>query len=103
VRNWQNHGTKNGKSWKSNYRKNLYFPHLSTRKTLTSHLQESSHVFPRGFSNLTLELEKVNPAQINAITSSLSLDDQKLLSAIVQQAKANLASQEEGEHSPNGN
>ena len=39
-------------------------------------------------------MEKVNPVQINAITTSLSVDEQKLLQSIVQKAKENLAEQE---------
>ena len=34
-----------------------------------------------------IEMENVMPAQINAITSSLSMEEQKLLHSIVQQAK----------------
>jgi hypothetical protein len=40
-------------------------------------------------------MEKVNPAQIHAITSTLSMEEQKLLQSIVQQAKEN---QEEHEN-----
>jgi hypothetical protein len=40
-------------------------------------------------SMLIIEMEKVVPAQINAITSSLSMEEQKLLHSIVQQAKEN--------------
>jgi len=36
-------------------------------------------------------MAKVNPAQINAITSSFSMEEQKLLQSIVQQAEANQA------------
>ena len=42
-----------------------------------------------------VEMEKVNPAQVNAITSSLTPDEQKLLQSIVEQAKINLAEQEQ--------
>ena len=38
---------------------------------------------------LIIEMENVIPAQINAITSSLSMEEQKLLHSIVQQAKEN--------------
>ena len=49
-------------------------------------------------------MEKVNPAQINAVASSLSPEEQKLLQSIVQQAKENLAVQEEiPEPNLNGN
>lgn len=34
-------------------------------------------------------MEKVIPTQMNAITSSLSMEEQKLLHSIVQQAKEN--------------
>jgi len=40
-------------------------------------------------------MEKVNAAQVNAITSSLTPDEQKLLQSIVEQAKINLAEQEQ--------
>ena len=45
--------------------------------------------------NLTIEMETANPAQMNAITSSLTSQEQKLLHSIVEQAKRNLAEQEE--------
>ena len=45
--------------------------------------------------NLTIEMETANPAQMNAITSSLTGQEQKLLHSIVEQAKRNLAEQEE--------
>jgi len=45
-------------------------------------------------SLLKLEMENVNPVQINAITASLSMEEQKLLHSIVQQAKENIAAQE---------
>jgi len=49
-------------------------------------------------------MEKVNPAQINALTMSLSMEEQKLLQSIVQQAKENLVEQEQiPEASLNGN
>jgi len=41
-----------------------------------------------------VEMEKINPAQVNAITNSLTPDEQKLLHSIVEQAKTNLAKQE---------
>jgi hypothetical protein len=45
----------------------------------------------------------VNPVQLNAITSSLSLDEQKLLHSIVETAKSNLAEQEQiPDHTLNG-
>jgi hypothetical protein len=51
-----------------------------------------------------IELEKVNPVQMNAITNSLSMDDQKLLHSIVEKAKSNLAEREEiSDHTLNGN
>jgi hypothetical protein len=40
-------------------------------------------------------MEKVNPAQINALTMSLSMEEQKLLQSIVEQAKENLVEQEQ--------
>ena len=42
-----------------------------------------------------IEMETANPAQMNAITGSLSAEEQKLLHQIVEQAKRNLAEQQE--------
>jgi hypothetical protein len=42
-----------------------------------------------------VEMETANPAQMNAITSSLTAEEQKLLHSIVEQAKRNLAEQQE--------
>ena len=39
-------------------------------------------------------METANPAQMNAITSSFTVDEQKLLHSIVQKAKENLAERE---------
>jgi hypothetical protein len=43
---------------------------------------------------LTVDMEKMNPQQINAVTSSLSADEQKILQSVVEQAKQNLAEAE---------
>jgi len=46
------------------------------------------------FTRVFTQLEKVNPVQLNAITSSLSIDEQNLLHSIVETAKSNLAEQD---------
>jgi hypothetical protein len=49
-------------------------------------------------------MEKVNPAQMNGITSSLSIEEQKQLHSIVQKANEIHAGLEQiPEHSLNGN
>jgi hypothetical protein len=42
-----------------------------------------------------IEMETANPAQMNTITSSLTREEQKLLHSIVEQAKRNLAEEQE--------
>jgi len=40
-------------------------------------------------------MEKMNPQQINAVTGSLSPEEQKILQSVVEQAKRNLAEAEQ--------
>jgi hypothetical protein len=62
----------------------------------------SSHVCPK--LQLTVDLEKVNPQQINAVTNSLTPEEQKILHSVVEQARRNIAEAEQSstEVSANG-